>query len=82
LGPYLPDTLHGGKNVVAIIDPYIVDWQNLSALISSIPQLFPGVIAMVVGILPLIFIGMIIGLVVGLFGAIIDIVKNVTHFFK
>jgi flagellar biosynthesis protein FliQ len=68
--------------VVTVIDPNIVDWQNLSALISSIPQLFPGVIAMVVGILPLIFIGMVIGLVVGLFGAIIDIVQNVTKFFK
>ena len=67
---------------VTVIDPNLIDWANLSAMISNIPQIFPGVIAMVVGILPLIFIGMIVGLVVGLFGAIIDIVKNVTSYFK
>jgi len=64
------------------LDPNMIDWANLSALIASIPQIFPGIIAMVVGILPLIFIGMVVGLVVGLFGAIIDIVKNITQYFK
>ena len=64
------------------IDPNIVDWANLSALIGNIPRIFPGVIAMVIGILPLIFIGMIIGLVVGLFGAIMEIVKNFATFLK
>ena len=64
------------------IDPNVVDWANISGLIGNISRIFPGIIAMVLGILPLIFIGMIVGLVVGLFGAIMEVVKNITTYFK
>ena len=69
-------------NLTTVIDPNIVDWTNLSSMIEDIPTIFPGIIALIVGLLPLIFIGMIVGLIVGLFDGIVEVVRGLTQFFK
>lgn len=68
--------------MVTVIDPNVVDWANLSTMIGSIPTIFPGIIALITGLLPLIFIGAIIGLVIGLFDSIVGMIGNLSNVFK
>jgi hypothetical protein len=68
--------------MVTVLDPNIVDWGNLSQLISNIPTIFPGIIALITGMLPLIFIGAIVMLVIGIFDGVVDIVKGIVGVFK
>jgi hypothetical protein len=64
------------------VDPNIVDFANLSSLLSNIADLFPGIISLVTSILPLIFIMAIIGLIVGIMDSILDMVGGLMSFMK
>lgn len=49
-----------------------VDWTNLSNLISGAATLFPGIIDLITGVVPVIFVLIIVGFVVGLFRGLVD----------
>jgi hypothetical protein len=61
---------------VAVIDPNMLDFKNLSTLISNIALIFPGVVGLVVGVVPILFILAIVGLVFSIFGAIISMIEG------
>jgi ABC-type multidrug transport system permease subunit len=58
------------------IDPNMLDFANLSALIGNIALIFPGVVALVVGVIPILFILAIVGLVFSIFGSIISMIEG------
>ena len=60
----------------SIIDPRMLDFTNLSTLIGNIALIFPGIVALVVGVVPILFILAIVGLVFSIFGAIISMVEG------
>ena len=62
--------------VVAVIDPNMLDFANLSTLISNSALIFPGVVALVVGVVPILFILAIVGLVFSIFGAIVSMIEG------
>lgn len=49
-----------------------VDWTNLSDLISGAATLFPGIVDLITGAVPVIFVLIIVGFVFGLFRGIVD----------
>jgi hypothetical protein len=59
------------------IDPNVIDFANISSLIGNIAGIFPGIISLVVGILPLYIVQGLIYLFVGLFSAILVSVGKV-----
>ena len=63
-------------NVGAIIDPNLVDVLNLSAFIGNIALIFPGVVSLVVGVIPILFILAIVGLVFSIFGSVISMIET------
>jgi len=65
--------------MVTVIDPEILDFSNLSLMIGNIAGIFPGVITLVVSIIPILFILSIVSLVLGIFGAIIGMVEGLMH---
>jgi ABC-type multidrug transport system permease subunit len=58
------------------IDPNMLDFANLSTLIGNIALIFPGVVALVVGVIPILFILAIVGLVFSIFGSIISMIEG------
>jgi hypothetical protein len=64
------------STMVTVIDPNMLDFTNLSTLIGNIAQIFPGVVALVVGVIPILFILAIVGLVFGIFGAVIGMIEG------
>lgn len=62
--------------MVTTIDPNMLDFTNLSALIGNIALIFPGVVALVVGVIPILFILAIVGLVFSIFGSIISMIEG------
>jgi len=67
---------------MAVIDPNMIDTANLSTLIGNIGGLFPGVVNLVVAVLPLIIIMIIVGLVVAIFGGIGKMVESLSGIIK
>lgn len=59
-----------------VIDPNMLDFANLSTLIGNIALIFPGVVALVVGVIPILFILAIVGLVFSIFGSIISMIEG------
>jgi len=59
-----------------VIDPNMLDFENLSTLIGNIALIFPGVVALVVGVIPILFILAIVGLVFSIFGSIIAMIEG------
>ena len=49
-----------------------VDWSNLSSLISGAATLFPGIVDLVTGAVPVIFVLIIVGFVVAFFRGLVD----------
>jgi len=64
------------------IDPNMIDTKNLSALIGNVGGLFPGVIALIISVMPLVIIMVIAGLVVAIFGGIEGMVQNLSKIIK
>jgi len=62
-----------------VIDPNMLDFSNLSTLISNIALIFPGVVSLVVGVVPILFILAIVGLVFSIFGAIVSMIEGLMH---
>ena len=62
--------------MAAVIDPNMLDFANLSTLIGNIALIFPGVVALVVGVIPILFILAIVGLVFSIFGSIISMIEG------
>ena len=62
-----------------VIDPNMLDFTNLSTLISNIALIFPGVVALVVGVVPILFILAIVGLVFSIFGSIVGMIEGLMH---
>ena len=62
--------------MVTLIDPEMLDFANLSLLIGSIAQIFPGIVSLVVGVIPILFILAIVGLVFSIFGSIISMIEG------
>jgi Na+(H+)/acetate symporter ActP len=62
--------------MTTVIDPNMLDFTNLSTLISNIALIFPGVVGLVVGIVPILFILAIVGLVFSIFGAIVAMIEG------
>ena len=54
----------------------MLDFANLSTLIGNIALIFPGVVALVVGVIPILFILAIVGLVFSIFGSIIAMIEG------
>ena len=71
-----------GAGSLAVIDPNMIDTANLSTLIGNIGELFPGVVNLVVAVLPLIIIMIIVGLVVAIFGGIGKMVESLSGIIK
>jgi hypothetical protein len=71
-----------GAGSLAVIDPDMIDTANLSTLISNIGELFPGVVNLVVAVLPLVIIMIIVGLVVSIFGGIGKMVEGLAGIIK
>jgi len=59
-----------------IIDPKMLDTANLSTLIGNIALVFPGVVSLVIGVVPILFILAILGLVFVLFGSIVSMIES------
>jgi Na+(H+)/acetate symporter ActP len=59
-----------------IIDPNMLDTANLSKLIANIALIFPGVVGLVVGVVPILFILAIVGLVFSIFVAIVSMIEG------
>ena len=59
-----------------IIDPKMLDTANLSTLIGNIALVFPGVVSLVIGVVPILFILAIVGLVFALFGSIVSMIES------
>lgn len=55
---------------VHFIDPSVIDFSNLSTLIGNVGRVFPGIIVLVVSIIPLYIIQGLLYLLIGLFGAV------------
>lgn len=64
-----------GTNITCI-DPDMLDFSNLSTLIGNIAGIFPGVVSLVVGVIPILFILAIVGLVFSIFGAVIGMIEG------
>jgi Na+(H+)/acetate symporter ActP len=62
--------------MATVIDPNMLDFTNLSTLIGNIALIFPGVVALVVGVIPILFILAIVGLVFSIFGSIIAMIEG------
>ena len=62
--------------MATVIDPAMLDFANLSTLIGNIALIFPGVVALVVGVIPILFILAIVGLVFSIFGSIIAMIEG------
>jgi Na+(H+)/acetate symporter ActP len=62
--------------MATVIDPNMLDFANLSTLIGNIALIFPGVVALVVGVIPILFILAIVGLVFSIFGSIIAMIEG------
>lgn len=62
--------------MTTVIDPNMLDFANLSTLIGNIALIFPGVVALVVGVIPILFILAIVGLVFSIFGSIISMIEG------
>ncbi len=54
-----------------LIDPSVIDFQNLSALIGNIAGIFPGIITLVISIIPLYIVQGLIYLILGIFGGLV-----------
>ena len=59
-----------------IIDPNMLDFVNLSTLVSNIALIFPGVVALVIGVVPILVILAIVMLVFSMFGAIVSMIEG------
>ena len=57
--------------MTTVIDPNVIDFENLSALIAGIAGIFPGIITLVVSIIPLYIVQGLIYLVLGIFGGLV-----------
>jgi hypothetical protein len=64
-----------------IIDPNMLDFVNLSRLLSNLSLIFPGVIALITGIVPLLIMLTAIGLIFSTFGIVaVAAIEAVTGF--
>jgi uncharacterized membrane protein len=61
------------------IDPNVIDFANLSTMISNVAGIFPGIISLVVQTIPLFIIQGVIYLVLGIFGAVITMFATMWH---
>jgi hypothetical protein len=57
--------------MTTIIDPSVIDFANLSALIGNIAGIFPGIITLVISIIPLYIVQGLIYLILGIFGGLV-----------
>ena len=54
-----------------VIDPNVIDFANLSSLIGNIAGIFPGIITLVISIIPLYIVQGLIYLILGIFGGLV-----------
>jgi hypothetical protein len=57
--------------MTTVIDPSVIDFANLSALIGNIAGIFPGIITLVISIIPLYIVQGLIYLILGIFGGLV-----------
>lgn len=56
------------------IDPYTIDYPNLSLLIGGFAGIFPGFISLVVGVLPILIVLWTLGVVVTIIGVVVILI--------
>ena len=66
-------------NTTVCINPNIIDYPNLSLLIGNMAGIFPGIVTLVVGVLPILITLAIISVIFGVLGAVIGMIGNLAH---
>ena len=65
--------------MTTVIDPNVIDFSNLSTLIGNIAGIFPGIITLVISIIPLYIVQGLIYLILGIFGGLVASFAHMWH---